>query len=110
MISLMSSPPMDPGGFNWGVTLYLFKGKYYYYNFFPYQLPPTPYPRQLKLTGYGVILSLLILFLARREEKIICGQLLEQSSLNAWTHGTFWLDPLLDEGVASSSVHFPPYI
>ena len=29
---------MDPDGFNWGVTLYLFKGEYYYYNFFPYQV------------------------------------------------------------------------
>jgi len=32
----MLSPPMDPDGFNWGVTLYIFKDKYYYYNFFPY--------------------------------------------------------------------------
>ena len=38
MNSLTTSPPMDPDGFNWGVTLYLFKGEYYYYNFFPYQV------------------------------------------------------------------------
>ena len=69
MIFLRLSPLMDPNGLNWGAALYLFKGEYYYYNFFPYQLPLTPYPRQLKLTGYGVRLSLLIFFLARREEK-----------------------------------------
>ena len=28
---------MDLDGFNWGFALYLFKGEYYYYNFFTYQ-------------------------------------------------------------------------
>ena len=28
---------MDPEGFNWGVTLFLFKGEYYSYNFSLYQ-------------------------------------------------------------------------
>ena len=111
MIYLRSSPSMYPEGLNWGVALYLFKGEYYYYNFFPYQLPPTPYPHQLKLTGYGVRLLLLIFFLSRRKEKkIIYGRLLEQPLLNARTRGIFWLVSLLDGDVASSSVHFPSYI
>ena len=42
--------------------------------------------------------------------KAIYGQLLEQPLLNARTHDTFWLAPLLDGGIASSSVHIPLYI
>ena len=53
---------------------------------------------------------LLVSFLARREGKTIYGQLLEQTLLNARTHGTFWLASLLDGGVASSSMNIPLYI
>ena len=35
---------------------------------------------------------------------------LEQPLFNAWTHGATPLAPLLDKGIASSSVHILPYI
>ena len=39
------------------VNLCLSMSKHYFY---PYQLPPTPYPRRFKLTGYGLVNYLLV--------------------------------------------------
>ena len=49
-------------------------------------------------------------FLFIWKKKGIYGRFLKQPLLIAWTRGLSGLAPFLDKGVASSSVHFSPYI
>ena len=86
------------------VSLCLNMSKHYFYL---YQLPPTPYPCHFFNWWVMELSFLLVNCLLVRGAKVIYGWLLEQPSLNAQTHVTSQLAPLLDEGVASSSVHFP---
>ena len=77
-------------------------------------LPLSAAPYSISLSTYTDGLwswTFIANFLFGQERgKAIYGQLLEQPLLNAQTHDTFWLAPLLDGGIASSSVHIPLYI
>ena len=52
----------------------------------------------------------IIFFCSGEREKSCMGNCLEQPLFNVWTRGATPLALLLDEGVASSSVHILPYI
>jgi len=56
------------------VSLCLSMSKHYFY---PYQLPPTPYPRHFRLMGYGVKFLLANNLLVQESGKIIYGQFLK---------------------------------
>ena len=70
----------------------------------PYSIAPSTSANRL----WSSICSFFFIFFRKR--KGIYGWFLEHPLLNTWTRGTSRLASFLDKGVASSSVHFSPYI
>ena len=74
----------------------------------PYSIAPSASANRL----WSSICSFffIFIFIFFRKRKGIYGWFLEHPLLNTWTRGTSRLASFLDKGVASSSVHFSPYI
>ena len=76
----------------------------------PYSIAPLTTANRLwsSIHSSFLLFIIIIIFIWKREG--IYERFLEQLLLNAWTRGSSGFAPFLDEGVASSFVHFSPYI
>ena len=76
----------------------------------PYSIAPSASTNGLWSSIRSSFLLFIIIFCLSKKRDGIYGWFLKQPLLIAWTRGLSGLAPFLDKGVASSSVHFSPYI
>ena len=75
-----------------------------------YCISPSALANRLWSSIHSYLLFHYLLFCLLKKREGIYGWFLEQPLLIAWTRGLSGLASFLDEGVASSSVHFSSYI